>query len=382
MMVQQKYDLEQVEKPNVFKNFDYFLLVVVVAISIIGIIMVYSVTATREPGLFSRTMLIQIGSFLIGLVIAIIIGAIDYHIIKHLAIYFYIANIFMMLLVYSPIGMVVNGSRSWLNFKIITYQPAELMKLATILMIAICLENFNEGNNRLRNAIKIIIFFSIPFGLVVLQKDLGTAMVFFFTFALMLFIAGLKLRYFIGTAILGIASFPFIWRYLLDEVRKKRFLSFIDPAKYSLDSAWQASQARLAIGSGQLFGKGVFNGPLNTSGKIPVRESDFIFSVIGEELGFIGSSLVVVLFFLMLIRLLSSARKASEPYGNYVIIGVFAMFLFHYVQNIGMNLSLLPITGIPLPFVSKGGSAIITNYFSIGVVLGISSSRVSGKFFD
>lgn len=380
--IEQKYEVEQVEKPNIIKNFDYILLALVLALSIIGIIVLHSAVASWEPNEMKSAVVVQIVGLVLGFIIAVVLGVVDYHIYKQFAIFFYIFNIVLMLLVYSPIGMDINNSRSWLDFKVITYQPSELMKIATIMMVAVCLEDFNNSEHRVRDVFRALFFFAIPFGLVVLQKDFGTALVFLFIFVVMLFVAGIKLRYFVLAGLSGIVAFPFIWKFALNDTRRKRILSFIDPSADPLGSSYQAHKARLAIGSGQITGKGIGEGPLNNGGNIPVKESDFIFSVIGEELGFIGASLVVILFFLVLARLLYNARKASEPFGNYVTMGVFAMFAFHFIQNIGMNVGLLPITGIPLPFISKGGSAMITNYFSIGIVLSIAARRTTGHFFD
>ena len=377
-----RYDLDRSKKTNMWLKFDYILMSAVVGLAVIGLVMLPSAMIGYANS-FSR-VLMQIICFAIGIAIAILLSCIDYIVFKHMAIFFYIANLFMMLLVYTPLGVSMYGAERWINLGIMTYQPSELLKLATIIMVAVCLEDMKLDKGRtLYNILRIGFFFVVPMGLVILQKDLGTTLVFVFFFVAMLFIAGLKLRYFLIAGAVGTAVIPFIWKFLMDDVRRNRIISFLDPESDPQGMGFQALKAKYSIGSGQLFGKGLGNGPMNNAGAgaVPVKEADFIFSVIGEELGFIGCVAVVILFFVLLLKAIEISRRSSDYFGEYVSIGIFAVFAFHFWENIGMNIQIMPITGIPLPFLSAGGSALLTNFFSIGVLLSISARRKHEGYF-
>ena len=361
-------------------KFDYILMITVMGLTVMGLVILPSALI----GLANPTIkiIMQIVCFILGMGIAVLLSNIDYIIFKHIAIFFYAANILMMLLVYTPLGIDMYGSRRWLDLGLITYQPSELLKLATIIMVAVCLEDMKQDKGRtLYNIGRIGFFFAIPLGLVILQKDLGTTLVFLIFFIIMLFVAGLKLRYFAVTAVSFAVIIPFVWRFVLNDARKNRILFFLSPEKDPQGAGFQALNAKNAIGSGQLLGKGIGNGPMNNAGVVPVKESDFIISVIGEELGFIGCMVIVMLFFILLLRVIRISQKSSDHFGKYVAIGIFAVFMFHFFENIGMNIGMMPITGIPLPFISSGGSALLTNFVSIGVLLSISARRKNEGYF-
>ena len=377
-----RYDLDRSKRPNMWIKFDYILFITVVGLTLLGLIILPSALSGQRDA--SKAVIVQIGCFIVGVGIAIFLSCIDYIVFKHIAVFFYFGNIVAMLLVYSPLGKEVNGSLNWLDLGIITYQPSELLKLATIIMVAMCLEDMKLDSGRtLYNVGRIGFFFALPMVMVLLQKDLGTALVFVFFFTVMIFVAGLKLRYFISAISAALISIPFIWKFYLskDSVRSERILTFLDPERDPMNKGFQARMAKYSIGSGQTTGKGIGNGPITSAGSVPIKESDFIFSVIGEELGFIGSIMVVGLFFILLTKMIGISRKAADYFGEYVSIGIFSMFAFHFLENIGMNIGIMPITGIPLPFISAGGSAILTNFLAIGVVLSISARRRTEGLF-
>ncbi len=377
-----RYDLDRSKRPNMLLKFDYILFAAVIGLAVMGIIILPSAMLGYKESVIKSTFIVQIGGFIVGIIIAIALSCVDYIVFRHMAIFFYGANILAMLLVYSPLGVERYGSRNWIDLGITTYQPAELMKLATIIMVALCLEDMKLDNGRtLYNVLRIGFFFALPLGLVLLQKDLGTALVFVFFFVIMLFVAGLKMRYFAVTAVAALIAFPFVWKFALNDARRSRILTFFDPSLDPIGAGFQARLAKYAIGSGQISGKGLGNGPINNAGQLPVKDSDFVFSVVCEELGFIGASIIIFLFFVLLIKMIGISRRSSDYFGQYLAIGIFAMFLFHFLENIGMNIGIMPITGVPLPFISKGGSSLITNFFSIGVMLSISARRKSGGFF-
>lgn len=366
-------------------KFDYILFVVVIALTVIGLVILPSAMLGYRQDVITRTFIVQIGGAILGAAIAIALSCVDYIVFRHIAIFFYVGNLLAMFLVYTPLGIEQFGNRNWIDLGIVTYQPSELMKLATIVMVALCLEDMKLDNGRTwYNVFRIGFFCVIPLGLVLLQGDLGTALVFLFIFIVMIFVAGIKMRYVFGTLLIGAIAFPFFWKFVLSKSpeRMNRILTFLNPELDPQGAGFQAIWAKRAIGSGQLTGKGLGNGPVNNAGILPVKDSDFVFSVIGEEMGFVGTVLVVVLFLILILRMIQVSWRASDYFGQYLAIGICAMFLFHFWENIGMNIGIMPITGLPLPFISKGGSALITSFFSLGVVLSISARRKSKGFFE
>ena len=217
--------------------------------------------------------------------------------------------------------------------------------------------------------------------MIFLQKDIGQALVLTFAFLMTLFIGRAKWWYILSIVGVGTCFVPFVWKFYINGARRARLLAFMDPEKYS-DFSLQLRRTKTAIGSGQLFGKGLGEGPMNNGKKILVKLSDSIFAVIGEEGGFIITVLVVLLFAILLLRMCYISMRARDMFGQCVAIGIFAMFFFNIFENIGMNLGVMPITGLPLPFISKGGSAMITNFFAIGVLLSVSLRRKRGFFED
>jgi rod shape determining protein RodA len=205
-----------------------------------------------------------------------------------------------------------------------------------------------------------------------LQKDFGTTMVFLFIIVTMLFIYGIKYRYFLIVLGFGVLSSPFAWFFALNEKRRDRIRVFIDPERDPLGAGMNVSRSKLAIGSGQITGKGLFEGPQTQNSAVPVKESDFIFSVIGEELGFIGALIIILLIMVLLIRCIYIAMNAREHFGSFMVVGISSMFAIHFIENIGMSIGILPVTGIPLPFISAGGSSMVTNLTAVGILLSIS----------
>ena len=361
-------------------EFDYFLLGVALLITAIGLVFLDSAMGNMYTDGGSGAMRVQIVGLILGLICAVVMAVFDYNLLKRITIPFYLFNVFLMLCVYTPLGIEENGSRAWLDFKVITYQPSELMKLAMVLVVAKELEQAQEEGFTKKNAVKILAAYLVPLGLIFLQRDIGQALVLTFAFLLTLFIGRAKWWYILSIVGVGASFVPFVWKYYINGVRRARLLAFLDPEKY-LDYSLQLRRAQTAIGSGRLVGKGLGEGPMNNGKKILVKLSDSIFAVIGEEGGFIMTVLVVVLFTILLMRMCYISYRARDMFGQCVAIGIFAMFFFNVFENIGMNLGVMPITGLPLPFVSKGGSAMITNFFAIGVLLSVSLRR-KRKFFE
>lgn len=368
------YFLEKSKDFNFFKKFDYLLFFAVIILSIVGAFVVSSAVNPMNNG--KRIIIVHVGAIIVGIVVSIIISCIDYKDYRTLGIFFYIITTGLLVYVlFAGTGDQL-GSRSWIDLGFITFQPADLAKITYILLASVFLERiYDDQKNKTANIIKFLIYSAIPIGLILLQKDFGTALVFIFIFFVLVFICGIAYKYLVIMATAFLLSTPFAWFFLLNDNRRKRILVFLNPELDPLDAGYNVIRSKLAIGSGQIYGKGLYKGIQTQNRSVPVSESDFIFSVVGEELGFIGAIIVIVLICIILMRCLYIARKSRDSYGMFVASGIAAMWAFHSMENIGMSVGVLPVTGIPLPFVSAGGSYMVTCYVAVGIVLSISMRR-------
>ncbi|WP_425449648.1 rod shape-determining protein RodA [Dethiothermospora halolimnae] len=366
-----------------WKRFDYILFFASVFLSIYGFIIISSATASKKFG--SMPFLKQqITAFILGLILIGIILFLDYDFFGKLYIPIYvICNLLLLAVLIFGYGREQWGARSWLSILGFSFQPSEIVKVGMILSIAKFIDKNQESINELKTLLKVIIFASIPITLIAIQPDFGTAMVFVFFTAIMLFVAGLNYKYILFSLIAGFASLPVLW-FSWDKYQKKRILGFItyltNPSADTSGDLYQLDQAITAIGSGKIFGRGLFNGVQTQYNYLPVKESDFIFSVIVEELGLLGGLLLILLYITLLIRLISIAKNTSDLFGSLIPIGVASMMLFHIFQNIGMNMGLLPITGVPLPFVSYGGTFLLVNMICIGLSLSVGVKKEGLNF--
>lgn len=376
-------DIERGQRTNYVKKFDYILMGIILLISALGLVFLQSAMTHAYKDGGASAMTVQVAGLALGVVIAMVITFFDYGSFRNISFAFYIFNIGMMLLVFVPrIGIASGGSRSWINIGFTTYQPSELMKLAMIIVLAKYLEKIQEDRLRTEYIIMILVAFFIPLGLVMLQKDFGMALTFMFVFFVMILVGKIKFRFIAVFGVVAVVAMPFIWKFYFNGVKRQRFLAFLNPEKYADSYALQLVRALNAIGSGQISGEGIGQGVMTQGNRIPVKLSDMIFAVIGEEAGFIGCVIIVLLFTAMLLRVLYVSFKARDVFGTCIAAGVFAMFFFNVFENLGMNVGLMPITGLPLPFVSKGGSAMVTNFASMGLVLSISLRRRRGFFIE
>ena len=236
--------------------------------------------------------------------------------------------------------------------------------------------------NNIFNLLIAVVFLAIPTFLIVKQPDYGTAMVFLAIFAVMLFSYGISLWYVLGSMVALAAALPFVYLYILPEHAKERINVFLNPQSDPLGAGYNIIQSLLAVGSGKVWGMGLYSGHQAQLGYLPMKTTGFIYSVIGEEMGFIISALVILLFVLLVVRLFYIAKNAKDMYGSLIVAGVAAMFLAHFIENVGMTIGLMPITGIPLPFVSYGGSSMLTNCIAIGLVLSVNRKRKKNMFME
>jgi len=377
------YYVEKTKGTDFFKQFDYPLFAAVILMSLFGVAALRS--ALGEQGV-SSVWLKQVICLCIGIVAAIVISAIDYKDFRTMGIIVYLGSIALLILVLL-IGEKKYGSQSWLRVPVIgKFQPSEPAKVAYALIVPLFFERLKEGKDVGKNVVKLLIYSMLPIGLVLLQPDVGTAMVFVFSLIVMLFVYGIPYKYFLIAAGCMAVAAPLLWFFVLpmdrfDHIRD-RILTFIYPETDLLGTGLQVYRSKMAVGSGQLFGKGIFNSLQNPNSSIyvPEKETDFIFSVIGEETGFVGSIIFIVIVFFFLFRCIYISMNARDLYGSYMVICITAMFGFHFIENIGMCIGVMPVTGIPLPFVSQGNSSLISNYLNIGIVLSVSMRRKRALF--
>lgn len=373
------YAIEKKNAPSLVKNIDWFIIINVLLINGIGLVVMKGMAdQTGTPNLFMKQLIASI----LGIAVMIIVMLIDYKDLKILGIPAYFITIALLVAVLLVgVGKEETGSQAWLKLGPLSLQPSELGKVAMAIAAAYYFEKIQE-NRTFKNYVLLIATSALPIALVLLQPDFGTSVVYVFMFLCMLFVYGIKYRYIFivgGVAVLGL---PLLWYKVLVNVMQnhqiKRILSFINPSAYENDGAYQVLMAIRYIGRGRLTGVGLGKG--KAVFVVPEVETDSIFAVVGEELGFIGAVALVVLFATLLLRCLYVARFAKDKFGSFLVIGLMAMFMFHFIENVGMNIGILPMTGIPLPFVSSGGSSVVVNYLAIGLIVSVSMRRQRPMF--
>lgn len=263
-------------------------------------------------------------------------------------------------------------------------QPSEFAKIVLIITIARIIDYFKkkETLNKPQNILALFLIIALPVLLIMKQPDYGTAMVILVMSVSMLFVGGIQWRYIIGVFIAAVIIIPIAYHYFLPQHAKDRIEVFLNPESDPRGAGYNIIQSKLAVGSGQLWGMGLFNGNQTQLGLLPMKTTDFIFPVISEEMGFIVSSIVILLFVILLIRIVNIAKTAKDSFGGLICTGVFAMIFAHFIENVGMSMGLLPITGIPLPFISYGGSSMLTNMIAIGLVMSVACRRKHNIFLD
>lgn len=354
------------------KSVDKLLLLFCFIASGISLVLLYSIIyAGFLPN--DRLFIIQSVAILLGIVVAIIVSLFDYHTLSKLWKLYVPLSLFLVLLTFTPLGIMREGSddQAWLPLGPTTFQPSELLKLAFIFTFALHLEKVRDNVNKPLNLFLLCIHGAVPTGLIALQGDFGSALVFLCIFIVMLFTAGLSWKYMLGGVAAVAAATPFIWNVILSGERQylqDRIMVAFHPELDPLGAGYQQMRGRTALGSGQIFGKGLFADNLIFPSE---GYNDFIFSYIGQTLGFIGCIAVALLLALICVKILLVARMSKDPLGCYLCAGIFAIFIFQSTINIGMVLCLLPVIGVTLPFISSGGTSVVTSYLAIGIVLSV-----------
>jgi rod shape determining protein RodA len=360
------------EMRSVVRQMDGALLVAVALLSVVGTLLVWSSTRTWAAGAPTGLVNKHILNLAIGWALFSVVAMLDHRWLRGYAPVVYVAGLIGLVLVITPLGSTINGSHSWIvlggGFAI---QPSELAKPGLVLMLSMLLAQPAEGTDRPRglDVLLSLIATAIPVGLVLLQPDLGTTMVFTVITAGILVFSGLRKRWIVGFALAALVGIAMVWSlHVLKPYQVARFTAFVNPASDPRGVGYNSTQALIAIGSGEVFGKGLFQGGQTMGRFVPEQHTDFIFTVAGEEFGFLGSIAVVVLLGVVLLRGLRIARQCEDRFGTMAAAGIVCWLAFQTFVNIGMTIGIMPITGLPLPFVSYGGTATFANMIAVGVL--------------
>lgn len=363
-----------------FRKYDKVLMLLFAVAVTVGFIFIYSATRSMNS---VKYIVVQAAALIIGLVLVAVISYIDYEDLADLWKFFAGVSIFLLVLVLIVgIGAESTGTKGWIRIGGISLQPAEPVKIFFIFTLAKHLDFIKNDINYIKNAVGLVLHLAVPLGLIMAQPDAGTSMVFIFIFAVMVFVAGISWHYIAAAFAAGGVAGVVAWFFFLDNFQKNRIYAFLDPESAAETYGYHVMQSKIAIGSGQIYGKGLFKGIQTQLGYLPEKHTDFIFSVIGEEGGIIMCILVTLILMLMILRCIKTAREAKDELGSYLCMGVAAMWLFHTFENIGMAIGLMPVTGIPLPFISYGGSSMITNCMALGIVLNVYIRRKTLHFIS
>ena len=368
------------------RRLDWVLLLSVLTLALLGALLVWSATrsynASRnlDPQAFLKRHLVNLA---IGLVLGTVAALFDYRTLRAYAPVVYVASVVGLVAVLSPLGSTINGSHSWIvlggGFQV---QPSEFAKVALVVGLAMLLGEKRDGEDGPRHSdiLLALALSAVPVLLVLRQPDVGTVMVLAFVVLGVLAVSGAPARWVAGlllAAVLGAVLIASL--HLLKDFQVQRFTAFANPSSGSHSYGYNTTQARIAIGSGGLFGKGLFQGTQTNGHFVPEQQSDFVFTVAGEELGFAGAGLLIVLTGLVLWRGLRIAGRADDAFGTLVATGVVCWFAFQAFENIGMTIGIMPVTGLPLPFVSYGGSSMFANLIAIGLLQNVHLHSQEGR---
>ena len=354
------------------KNIEWSIGIIAIILCIIGLVALFSATQEADYDEFNKQCIWFVVSLVIGIVIMLI-----YKSMVKLSPVFYGA--FIILLIGVLFTSPVNGATSWFDIGFFSFQPGEFAKIFVILFLAYTINKIQEGDKKsINKPLKLLIIIAIlalPVLLIVKQPDYGTAAAFIVALVFMLITAGINKKYIFGSIILIVVAVPILYNFVLPEHAKQRIDIFLNPESDPRGAGYNIIQSKLAIGAGGLSGMGLLKGNQTQLGFLYPKTTDFIFAVIGEEMGFVVGCAVIILYVLLITKCLYVAKTAKDDTGSLIASGITGIFIFHVIENVGMVMGLLPITGVPLPFISYGGSSLITNFICIAIILNISSKR-------
>ena len=362
---------------RLIKNIDFPTFLITVILSVIGIMTIYSATrpilGSNQPDFYIK----QIIWLILSITILVFFVSFDYIWLGRLSTFIYITGVILLALVFL-MGKTGMGAQRWLKIGPISFQPSEFFKIIYIIMLSHFLSLIKGPIDR-NSLLKIFLYITIvPLILLIKQPDLGTSLIIIIIFFSLIILKGISRRLLFLMIIIGIISLPFLghifWEGLKD-YQKERIIAFVDPDVDPSGIGYQLNQSKITIGSGKLLGKGYLKGTQGPFRFLPEKHTDFIFAVFAEEWGFIGSTVLIILYALLILRGLDTANKAKDDFGRFLSLGICLMFITYTTINIGMTLGLMPVVGIPLPFMSYGGTALVSNFIAIGILINIRTRR-------
>lgn len=366
-------------RKKLLKNMDWGVLICTLLLFAIGLVALFSTTQNSDYDEFIK----QLQWFAFSMPFFILAIVIDYDKILKLAPAFYGICIFLLVLVLFT--EPINGASSWFNIGGFSFQPSEVGKIATILFMAYSLNLLQARNkkeiNKFHKLLAIILVAGVPILLIAKEPDLGTATAYIFAMVFVLFVSGISKKYIFAAIVLIAILVPVVYLNL-PEHALSRIEVFLHPESDPRGAGYNIMQSKLAIGAGQIFGMGLLQGNQTQLGYLYPKTTDFIFSAIGEEMGFVVAAAIIIIYVILITRIIYIAKTAKDNIGSYITIGIAGILCFHMLENIGMTMGLLPITGVPLPFVSYGGSSLLTNFICIGLVLNVSARRQKAIFIE
>lgn len=364
-------------REGALRHLDPMLIVTTFALAVYGLFMVFSATNQglaslgEDPGFYLKK---QIAFLMLSLIAMIVAASFDYRLVKVYAPIAYGALVLALVLVLTPLGDETAGAQRWIGVFGFQFQPAELAKLTVVAALAAYLSELREV--RLDHVWRCALIAGGPMALIFLQPDIGTMMVFGAVLIGLLVVAGARARHI--AVLVGVAIFGAIVAFNLGIVKDyqiNRLRSFLDPAADPLRAGYNLQQAQIAIGAGGLFGRGYLNGTQTNLDFVPEQHTDFVFTVVGEELGFVGATVLLALYAVLLWRGFRTALMSRDGFGTLLSMGIVTMFAFQVFVNVGMTMGIMPVTGIPLPLVSYGGTSMIVNWLAVGLLLNVHMRR-------
>ncbi|MEW6154243.1 MAG: rod shape-determining protein RodA [Actinomycetota bacterium] len=360
------------------RHLDIVLLVSVLCLTAIGLLMIYSSTRSQQAaaGLDPQNFLKRQATFAaIGLVVMVVVMFIDYRAMRDVAPVIWVVIVVALLAVLTPLGSAARGAHAWFQVGPLDFQPSEAAKVGLIIVLAAYL-SVHRGRLEGPQVLTALALAAVPMGLIAMQPDMGTNMVFVAMLMGLLLVAGARPRHIGALTAVGLVGVVAVFQLgMLQEYQLDRLTAFLDPAGDPQRSAYNLRQSQIAIAAGGLTGKGVFQGTQTNLSFVPEQHTDFIFTAVGEELGFLGAATLLALFGLVMWRTWRAACLAKDDFGTLLCVGVLAVLLFQIFENIGMTMGITPIAGIPLPFVSYGGSSLLAMFAAIGLVLNVHMRR-------
>lgn len=365
---------------KMFKNFEWGILICTIILLAIGLVALFSATQNSDYEEFKKQIM-WIG---ISIPVIAVFILLDYEIIAKISPVIY--GLSLISLVAVLFTEPINGATSWFNIGPFSFQPAEFAKIAVVLFMAnVIVKLQQKGRDEINRFWKLGIILAtvgVPTLLIIKQPDYGTALAFLVALIFMLYVAGINKKYIITAVLLVVILVPLAYFFILPAHAKARIDVYLNPNLDPRGDGYNIIQSKLAIGAGQIFGMGLFKGNQTQLGYLYPKTTDFIFAVISEEMGFVVAGAIIVLYVILITKSIQVAKTAKDDLGSYIATGIVGIFFFHMLENIGMTMGLLPITGIPLPFVSYGGSSMLTNLTLIAILLNISTRRKKAMFIE